>query len=38
MLVRLDKVSLAYGARPLLDQISLQIDQGERIALIGRNG
>jgi len=38
MLVRLDKVSLAFGARPLLDQVSLQIDQGERIALIGRNG
>ncbi|MGH8255997.1 MAG: ATP-binding cassette domain-containing protein [Steroidobacteraceae bacterium] len=38
MLLRLDKVSLSYGSRPLLDQVSLQLDEGERLALVGRNG
>ncbi len=38
VLLRLDKVSLAYGARPLLDQVSLQLDAGERVGLVGRNG
>src|SRR5450755_2175537 len=38
LLLRLDKVSLSYGSRPLLDQVSLQLDEGERVALIGRNG
>ncbi|MGA2861380.1 MAG: ATP-binding cassette domain-containing protein, partial [Steroidobacteraceae bacterium] len=38
MLLRLDKVSLAYGSRPLLDQVSLQLDEGERVGLVGRNG
>ena len=38
MLLRLDKVSLAYGSRPLLDQVSLQLEEDERVALIGRNG
>jgi ATP-binding cassette subfamily F protein uup len=38
LLLRLDKVDLAYGSRPLLDQVSLQIDEGERVALVGRNG
>ncbi len=37
-LLRLDKVSLSYGSRPLLDAITLQLEQGERVALIGRNG
>jgi len=38
VLLRLDKVSLAYGSRALLDQVSLQLEPGERVALIGRNG
>ncbi len=38
MLLRLDKVSLAYGSRPLLDHVSLQLDEGERVGLVGRNG
>ena len=38
MLLRLDNVSLAFGSRPLLDHISLQVEQGERVCLIGRNG
>jgi ATP-binding cassette subfamily F protein uup len=29
---------LAFGARPLLDQVSLQVVAGERVCLIGRNG
>lgn len=38
MLLRLDDVSLAFGSRPLLDRISLQVEEGERVCLIGRNG
>ena len=37
-LIRLDKVCLAFGHHKLLDQLDLQFDLGERIALIGRNG
>lgn len=31
-------VSLAYGLNPLLDKVSFQLDRGERVCLIGRNG
>jgi ATP-binding cassette subfamily F protein uup len=37
-LLRLDKVSLRYGLKPLLDQADLQLFKGERVALLGRNG
>jgi ATP-binding cassette subfamily F protein uup len=37
-LVILDKLELAYGHWPLLDQASLVIEKGERVGLIGRNG
>ncbi|MEO8070330.1 MAG: ATP-binding cassette domain-containing protein [Acidobacteriota bacterium] len=37
-LIALDDVSMAFGHVPLLDRASLQIDPGERVALIGRNG
>src|SRR5687767_663041 len=37
-LVSLDHVSIAYGHLPLLDDASVQIEQGERICVIGRNG
>jgi ATP-binding cassette subfamily F protein uup len=37
-LVALERVSIAYGHLPLLDEASLQIDSGERIAVLGRNG
>lgn len=37
-LLRLDKISLAYGPRPLLDQAALDIRRGERVCLVGRNG
>jgi ABC transport system ATP-binding/permease protein len=35
---RLDKVSLSFGLKPLLDNVALQIRKGERICLLGRNG
>ncbi|HEY7292135.1 MAG TPA: ATP-binding cassette domain-containing protein [Vicinamibacterales bacterium] len=37
-LVSLDRVDVAYGHLPLLDQANLQVDAKERIAVIGRNG
>jgi ATP-binding cassette subfamily F protein uup len=36
--VSLDHVAIAYGHLALLDDIALQIEPGERISLIGRNG
>jgi ATP-binding cassette subfamily F protein uup len=37
-LIVLDHVSHAYGHLPLLDDVALQVEAGERIAVIGRNG
>jgi ATP-binding cassette subfamily F protein uup len=37
-LIRLDNISLAYGHLPLLDEVDLQVDSGERVCLVGRNG
>lgn len=37
-LLKMSQVSLAYGMNPLLDQVSWQIEKGERVCLIGRNG
>lgn len=37
-LIRLDALSLALGNRVLLDNAALQIEAGERIALVGLNG
>ncbi len=37
-LIRLTDVSIAYGVHPLLDQAGFQLDAGERVGLIGRNG
>ncbi len=36
--ITLDQASLAYGHYPLLDHASFQLDPGERVGLIGRNG
>ena len=37
-LVSLERVSIAFGHLPLLDDVSLQIDARERVSVIGRNG
>ena len=37
-LLKLDNVSVAFGLKPVLDQADLQIDEQERVGLIGRNG
>jgi ATP-binding cassette subfamily F protein uup len=37
-LIKLDNGCLAYGHVPLLDAADFQLDPGERVALIGRNG
>ena len=37
-LLTLTNASLAYGHHALLDKINFQIDAGERVCLVGRNG
>jgi ATP-binding cassette subfamily F protein uup len=37
-LVSLDRISMAYGHLPLLNDASLRIEPRERVCLIGRNG
>jgi ABC transport system ATP-binding/permease protein len=37
-IVTLDHVTTAFGHLPLLDDVNLLVDAGERIAIIGRNG
>ncbi len=37
-LVSLNNVSIAFAGPPLLDSASLQIEDGERLGLLGRNG
>jgi ATP-binding cassette subfamily F protein uup len=37
-IVRLDKVSLSFGLKPLLDDVVLHVRRGERVCLLGRNG
>ncbi|MEI7843695.1 MAG: ATP-binding cassette domain-containing protein [Gallionellaceae bacterium] len=36
--ITLDKAALAFGHVALLDAINFQLDEGERVGLIGRNG
>lgn len=38
VLLRLQDISLAYGARPLLKDVTFAISKGERVCLVGRNG
>lgn len=38
VLLRLQDISLAYGARPLLKGVNFAISKGERVCLVGRNG
>ena len=37
-LVTLDRISMAFGHLPLLDQASFRIEPRERVCVIGRNG
>lgn len=37
-LVRLENISKGFSGESLLDKVSFRIEEGERIALIGRNG
>jgi|GEM_PF-2948468 len=37
-LITLRDIQLSYGQQPLLDHVTLSIDPGERLCLIGRNG
>jgi ABC transport system ATP-binding/permease protein len=37
-LVNLERVSKAYGVRPLLTDVSLGVSMGERVGVVGRNG
>ena len=37
-LFQLRQITLRYTDRPLLDRVDLQIDPGERVCLVGRNG
>ena len=38
MSIRLDHITLAYGSRTLLEEVSASFGQGQLTALIGRNG
>src|SRR5215472_2997349 len=37
-ILALEHVSLAFDHVPLLDDVVLQVEPGERLALVGRNG
>jgi ATP-binding cassette subfamily F protein uup len=37
-ILSLDQVSLAYGGQPLLDGVTLHIERGDRVCLLGANG
>ena len=37
-LVGMQDVSVGFGGEPLLEHVDLQIEPGERICLLGRNG
>ena len=37
-LLGMNEVSIAFGGPPVLDHADLQIERGERVALLGRNG
>src|SRR5512139_1656911 len=37
-LVSLQEVRIAFGGPELLDGVTLQVERGERVCLVGRNG
>ena len=38
MMLKLDQISCRYGQVEVLHQVSLQLEQGEILGLLGRNG
>ena len=38
MMLKLDQISCRYGQIEVLHQVSLQLEQGEILGLLGRNG
>ena len=36
--VNIEEVSKAFDIRPLLEQVSLGVSEGDRIGIVGRNG
>lgn len=38
MLLSAEEISKTYGDRPLLDRVSLYLDRGEKLAVVGLNG
>jgi len=37
-IINMERVSKAFGIRPLLNDVSLGVSEGERIGIVGRNG
>src|SRR6056300_896272 len=37
-LLQLNDISLTFGGEPVFDQLSLVVQPGDRVALVGRNG
>ena len=37
-LIRLKNINISFGGPAILDDVSLSIDAGERVCLLGRNG
>jgi ABC transport system ATP-binding/permease protein len=37
-LITLDQVAISFGSLPLLDKVGLQIEERERVCILGRNG
>ena len=37
-LLQLSDISLTFGGDPLFRDVSLTVQQGDRVALVGRNG
>jgi ABC transport system ATP-binding/permease protein len=37
-LISMQEVSIGFGGPPLLDSVNLQIERGEMVGLLGRNG
>jgi ATPase subunit of ABC transporter with duplicated ATPase domains len=37
-LINLERVTVGYGTRTLLDGVSLGVEEGDAIGVVGRNG